>query len=418
MKADEFQKDWQYYKFCLYGFLKNQRFFEFFLLLIFYQYKELNFAQIGVLYSIRLIFRAVLEIPSGFLADILGRKGVMLFAYAMYMFSFIGYHLADTFGWLIIPSVIFGIGDAFRTGTHKAMIFEYLKRNGWTDQKVAYYGHTRSWSQFGSAISSLIGAALVLIGGGYQYIFLFSLMPYTLGFVLLASYPAYLNGQANMNDSSGIKNRIRSVFITATRSFRKSANIRIAFNVSSFSGFYQASKDYLQIIISSFALSVPLVWNLKKSEDEKEIVLIGAVYFILFFLTAAASRNTAKISRLFTSVGHYLNVLLLVGITLGIIAGILYTISAFAVSLILFVLIFMIENLRRPAGIAEIAGQFDESILASVLSIESQLSSIIGAIMSLVIGFLADKLDPGIALATVSIFVLLAYPLLRILKPR
>jgi len=78
----------------------------------------------------------------------------------------------------------------------------------------------------------------------------------------------------------------------------------------------------------------------------------------------------------------------------------------------------MIENLRRPAGIAEIAGQFDESILASVLSIESQLSSIIGAIMSLVIGFLADKLDPGIALATVSIFVLLAYPLLRILKPR
>ena len=36
------------------------------------------------------------------------------------------------------------------------MIFEYLKIKGWTEQKVHYYGHTRSYSQIGSAISSLI----------------------------------------------------------------------------------------------------------------------------------------------------------------------------------------------------------------------------------------------------------------------
>ena len=86
------------------------------------------------------------------------------------------------------------MGDAFRTGTHKAMIFEYLKRNGWQDQKVAYYGHTRSWSQSGSAISSLLAALIVLLNKSYNSVFLFSLIPYTLGFILLATYPSYLEG--------------------------------------------------------------------------------------------------------------------------------------------------------------------------------------------------------------------------------
>ena len=138
------RKDFQFYKFCLYGFLKNQRFYEPFLLLIFLQTKGLSFSQIGTLYSIRFILRALFEIPSGLLADALGRKGIMLFAYAMYIGSFLGYYLANTYYWLWIPTALFALGDAFRTGTHKAMIFEYLKHNGMENLKVAYYGHTRS----------------------------------------------------------------------------------------------------------------------------------------------------------------------------------------------------------------------------------------------------------------------------------
>ena len=78
-----FRKDWQYYKFCLYGFLKNQRFFEPFLLLIFLREKGLNYTQIGTLYALRFILRMIFEVPSGVMADAMGRRGTMLFAYAL-----------------------------------------------------------------------------------------------------------------------------------------------------------------------------------------------------------------------------------------------------------------------------------------------------------------------------------------------
>jgi len=73
-----FNKDIQYYKFCSYGFLKNLRFFEPFLLLFFME-KGLSFFQIGLLYSIREIGIYILEIPTGIFADTLGRKRTMLF---------------------------------------------------------------------------------------------------------------------------------------------------------------------------------------------------------------------------------------------------------------------------------------------------------------------------------------------------
>ena len=58
--------------------------------------------------------------------------------------------------------LLFANGEAFRSGTHKAMIIQYLKIKGLLKLKTEYYGHTRSWSQRGSAISSLIAGGLVL----------------------------------------------------------------------------------------------------------------------------------------------------------------------------------------------------------------------------------------------------------------
>ena len=76
-----FVKDLQYYKFCLYGFLKNLRLFEPFLIL-FLESKEITYTQIGLLYSIKMIIRVIFEIPSGIIADALGRRGTMLFSYS------------------------------------------------------------------------------------------------------------------------------------------------------------------------------------------------------------------------------------------------------------------------------------------------------------------------------------------------
>ncbi|MGD2033593.1 MAG: MFS transporter [Bacteroidales bacterium] len=408
-----FKKDWQYYKFCLYGFLKNQRFFEPFILLIFLQNKDLSYTQIGALYSIRFILRTLFEIPSGIAADAIGRRVTMLFSYAFYMASFLGYFFADSFLWLIFPTVLFALGDAFRTGTHKAMIFEYLKSQGWQDQKIDYYGHTRSWSQSGSAISSLIAACLVLLSKNYNAVFLYSFIPYSIGFALLASYPKFLDGKTKNKDVK-LRDAFTGIISSSYRSMSRLANLRLTLNVAIFSGFYHASKDYLQILISSMAVTMPLALTPDLSEKETTIIRIGVIYFVLYFLTAYASKNTGKLNSLFQSTGRYLNVSLVAGLLTGIAAGVFFRSDLTAIAVIFFIFILVIENFRRPAGVATIAGQFEEKILASVLSAESQISSVTGAILSFGIGVIADLAGPGLAIMIMCMILLLLFPFVRL----
>ena len=74
-------KDRQYFKFSLYGFLKNLRFFDPFILL-FFREMGLSFLQIGTLFSIREIATNVLEVPTGIVADAFGRRRAMIFSFS------------------------------------------------------------------------------------------------------------------------------------------------------------------------------------------------------------------------------------------------------------------------------------------------------------------------------------------------
>lgn len=72
-----FKKDFQYYKFCLYGFFKNLRFFDVFLMLFFLE-KGISYVEIGILYSAREIAILTMEIPSGVISDALGRRKTLI----------------------------------------------------------------------------------------------------------------------------------------------------------------------------------------------------------------------------------------------------------------------------------------------------------------------------------------------------
>ena len=65
------------FRFSLYGFLKNQRYFEPFLVLALLE-KGMSFFAIGGLIAFRELATNLFEIPSGSIADLLGRRRAML----------------------------------------------------------------------------------------------------------------------------------------------------------------------------------------------------------------------------------------------------------------------------------------------------------------------------------------------------
>jgi len=146
------------FRFSLYGFLKNQRYFEPFLVLAFLQ-MGLSFFEIGLLLGFRELAVNVIEIPSGAIADLYGYRKSMMLSFVAYILGFLTLGFAREFAPLLLAMLFLAVGDAFRTGTHKAMIFTWLRINDRSDERTQVYGYTRSWSKIGSAVSAIAAAS-------------------------------------------------------------------------------------------------------------------------------------------------------------------------------------------------------------------------------------------------------------------
>jgi len=405
-------KNLQYFKFCFYGFLKNLRFFDAFFILFLVE-KGLSYTQIGILYAVREITINIFEIPSGIAADTFGRKDSLVGSFIFYIVSFATFYFSENFWLFLFAFVLYGIGDAFRTGTHKGIIMDYLKLNGWEDQKINYYGHTRSWSQMGSAVSALIAGVIVFYSGTYQAIFLYSIIPYLLNVFLIISYPKELNHsstQVTMKNRAGIS----STTIMLFKMIKKPSVLKIINTSALHTAYLSAVKDYIQPLMVSVALLIPVMLN--TVPEKKNGILVGVFYFFIYLATAYASKFSSKVAGINKINISYATLLL--GFILGMISGIFYVFNLWVISMIAFIGIYIIENIRKPILTGFVADQVPNEILASVISAQSLLKTIMTALLALVFGILADHFGIGKAFVFVSLFLVLSSVFINFYKSK
>lgn len=393
------KKDTQFVKFASYGFLKNLRFFEPFIIL-FFREQGLSFLQIGTLFSVREIAINFMELPTGIIADLYGRRISMVLSMVSYIVSFLFFYFFPNFYVYIGSMILFALGEAFRTGTHKAMILEYLRLTGQEEKKVEYYGTTRSFSQLGSAINSLIAAALVFYSGTYRMVFLVAVVPYVINLLNLATYPKTLDGDINKTPK---KESIKAFF----QIFKRRHSLKGLFNSAFFDSFYKTVKEYLQPILENTALALPLFTFL--STQKRTSIVVGLVYFVLYLLTSYASRSSWKVAKLFGGKESALNITYIIGAFAIIMAGVFDRGALRIVSILLFILLFVVENARRPMNIAYLSDTIAHNTMASGLSAESQLKTLIGAALAPILGLLADRFSVGIALVIMGLGMLSLY---------
>jgi MFS family permease len=146
------------FRFSLYGFLKNQQYYDPFIILAFRE-KGLEFFVIGLLIGFRELCINLFEVPTGAIADLCGRRRSMILSFVSYIISFAVFAASTVLWQLFAAMLFFAVGEAFRTGTHKAMILNWLRLQGRESEKTKTYGFTRSWAKIGSAVSVVIAAA-------------------------------------------------------------------------------------------------------------------------------------------------------------------------------------------------------------------------------------------------------------------
>lgn len=401
-------------RFSLYGFLKNQRYFEPFIILFFLE-KGLSFTQIGFLVGFRELCINAMEIPSGAFADLHGRRRCMVLSFASYMGAFLLFGLSGPY-WQMFPAMfLFAVGEAFRTGTHKAMIFTWLRIQGRLDEKTRVYGYTRSWSKLGSALSIILATLLVLFEGNYRTVFFYSIIPYGLGLLNFMTYPAELEGQPAGKISLG------DIFSHLVETLRRALTIRplrrLMLESMGFEGIFKAAGDYLQPVVMGLALALPLLED--QAEIHRNALMVGAVYLVLYLASAFASRKSHRITACCGGEepgSRFLwKTALVIYAALSLCLFFEFHIPAVAG----FLGLYLIQNFWRPILISRFDAFATESRGATVLSIESQAKSVATMIAAPILGLAVDLVrlygvggafwPVGIAGAVVAGFILMTF---------
>ena len=411
--SHRFPRDLMFRKFQLYGFLKNLRFFDPFLIL-FFREAGFSFLQIGVLYSVREISTNLLEIPTGILADAFGRRRAMLVSFSSYIASFLVFYFVPEFWAYALAMVFYAFGETFRSGTHKAMILEHLRLEGLVGCRVAYYGRTRAASQFGSAIASLIAAGLVFYSGRYRIVFLASTVPYILGLLLIATYPRRLDGEST-SASVATSRRAFGSLIEAIRNLlrmvRSPVLLRGLLNSALFDATFKSTKDYLQPLLQTLALSLPILVSL--ASEQRTAVVIGVLYFGIYAVTSLASAHAGAFARRSRSLSVAVNVSFLAGIGLLAVGGAAGWAGWPSIAAAAFLGVYLVQNVRRPVMIGYISDLLSHRTMATGLSVESQLKTLAMAAAAPLLGLVADHWGVGQAVLLAACATLLLYPALR-----
>ncbi len=188
--------------------------------------------------------------------------------------------------------------------------------------------------------------------------------------------------------------------------------LRAILNSSGFSGLFKASKDYLQPVLESFALALPVFLMLE--DKRRSALVIGLVYFIIYLFTSYASRGAAGFSHHFRSLGRAINVTFVIGAGLLLVAGMAIQWDLTWLAIVVFLFFYVLQNLRRPMNVSFISDQIENRVMASGLSVESQFTTILAAIFAPVLGALADHFGIGTALMVLASVVLLMFILVRV----
>lgn len=127
---------------------------------VFLQRKGLNLTEIGLLEAGAWLLTAVLEVPTGAIADRWGRKASMsigAFAYGMAMFLILGDALSPLF---LLGYALWNSSSAFVSGADSALLYDSLRADGRASEAAKQTGRYTAIQQGSQGIASLAGAAL------------------------------------------------------------------------------------------------------------------------------------------------------------------------------------------------------------------------------------------------------------------
>jgi MFS family permease len=136
----------------------------------FYQSNGLTMKDIMVLQAVYSIAIVILEIPSGYLADVMGRRKTLILGAVFGTIGFATYSFSYCLLGFLIAEIILGIGQSCISGADSAMLYDSLLERGEEKKYSRFEGRVISLGNMAEAAAGIIGGLLAGISLRTPYI--------------------------------------------------------------------------------------------------------------------------------------------------------------------------------------------------------------------------------------------------------
>ncbi len=129
----------------------------------FYTSNNLDMQQVMVLQAIYSVSIVVLEIPSGYFADVIGRRRTLILGAAMGAIGYTIYSFSFGFLGFLLAELVLGFGQSFISGADSAMLYDSLLDNRKEKEYMKFEGRMVSIGNIAEASAGIAGGFIALI---------------------------------------------------------------------------------------------------------------------------------------------------------------------------------------------------------------------------------------------------------------
>lgn len=332
-------------------------------IILFYQSHGLDLEQAVLLKTILSLSILVLEVPSGYVADLLGRKFCLVWGSAAWIAGWLFYCFGSSFTAFAVAEVLSGVAGSLISGADTAIAYESLLQLNKEDSYRVLEGRLVAIAGVSEAVCGIIGAAIAQINLVY---------PFYLQTVFLLAYFAIAITLTEPKREIELDNTKQIVSLK-----------KIALTVLK-----RPSLRWLMLFGSTFSIaSFLMVWLSQGyfKQINVPIAAMGWIWAIFHLLMSLASINADKMATALGTKKALLGLVVILGVSYILLGSIsnLWGIGFIA-------LIYMVRGARSPLFLNLINQQIPSNIRATVLSLNSftfhlgftLLAPIAGAIVS------------------------------------
>lgn len=340
------------------------------IIVLFYEEHKLGLQDVFILKSVYSVAAVALEVPSGYLADVWGRKRCIVAGCVLFFGGYLCYSLTSTFAAFLVAEILLGIGQTMINGADSALLYDTTVHHGRENLYLRYEGRITMIGNFAEAVAGIFGGLLAVYSLRYPF--------YAQAVVAFVGIPA-----AMALREYAPANKVQSPWEEILRILRYSlvTNKKLCCNIM-YSGIIGAATLTMAWFVQPvlMQLETPTEWY-------------GIIWTVLNLTVGVAALYSDRVEQLFGM--NKMNILILSVIAGGYVA-LAYNLTYVGLGILLLFYIF--RGFATPILKGYINQMTFSEMRATVLSIRNFVIRLMFAAIAPFIGWLNDMYSLQVAL--------------------